>query len=139
LRAQNGVPANKKLKIIFDAPADMEAREKEILKLLAGAESVEHRPGYQPGKGEAVAHGADGGKLFLPMAGLVDAGAEKARLTKELEKMKGEIEKAQQKLNNPAFTQKAPPAVLEEHRKRLADWEAKRAQLQAAFEALGAE
>ena len=49
---------------------------------------------------------------------------------------RAEIEKAQAKLNNPAFTQKAPPAVLEEHRKRLGDWEAKLRQAQAGLTAL---
>ena len=66
-----------------------------------------------------------------------DVAAEKARLTKELARIDGEIEKAQTKLNNPNFTQKVPPAVLEEHQKRLADWQAKRQQVKSALDALG--
>ena len=59
-----------------------------------------------------------------------------ARLTRELAKNQGEIEKVEQKLNNPAFAQKVPPAVLEEHKQRLLDWQSKRAQLQNAFDSL---
>ena len=50
--------------------------------------------------------------MFLPLEGLVDAPAEKARLGKEVEKIKAEIGKVEQKLANPNFTQKVPPAVL---------------------------
>ena len=57
---------------------------------------------------------------------------------KELQKIDAEIEKVQQKLNNPAFTQKVPPAVLEEHQKRLADWQSKRRHVQTALEGLDA-
>ena len=37
------------------------------------------------------------------------------------------------KLNNSSFVEKAPPQVLEEHKKRLADWQAKRDHVQAAL------
>jgi valyl-tRNA synthetase len=67
---------------------------------------------------------------------LIDVGAEKARLKKELDKAEVEIAKVQQKLNNPAFTQKVPANVLAEHQKRLADWQAKRDRAQAALAAL---
>ena len=67
---------------------------------------------------------------------MVDVAAEKARLTKELEKMDGEIAKVEQKLNNPAFTQKAPVEVLREHQKRLADWQAKKQHVTSALAAL---
>ena len=63
--------------------------------------------------------------------------AEKARLKKELEKVGAEIAKVKEKLANPAFVQKVPPAVLTDHQKRLSDFEAKRTHLQASLEALG--
>ena len=65
------------------------------------------------------------GELFLPLEGLIDVPAEKARLEKELAKIESEIDKASQKLANPNFAQNAPPTVLKEHQQRLADWNAK--------------
>ena len=62
--------------------------------------------------------------------------AERARLKKELDKIEAEIGKAQQRLANPSFTQKAPPQVLQEHQPRLAEWQAKREQVRAAYERL---
>jgi valyl-tRNA synthetase len=77
------------------------------------------------------------GEVFLPLEGLIDPAAEKSRQTNEKEKAVVEIEKVKQKLSNPAFTEKVPPAVLEEHKKRLADWESKLVQIQRALDALG--
>ena len=76
------------------------------------------------------------GELFLPLEGLVDVEAEKARLKRELAKNDSEIEKAKLKLNNADFVQKVPPNVLEEHKKRLAEWQAKRQQVISALDSL---
>ena len=78
---------------------------------------------------------AELGELFLPLEDR-DIEAEKARLRKEIAKIEAEVEKAKQKLNNPAFVEKAPPAVMEDHKKRLADWTAKLQHVQAALSAL---
>jgi valyl-tRNA synthetase len=136
MRAQYKIPANKKLNLVYHAPADFDSEEKRVIELLAGAEPISHRAAYEPAKGEPVIHPGFGGKLFLPLAGLVDAQAEKARLAKEQQKIEAEIQKVEAKLANPNFAGKAPPEVLQEHRQRLADWQAKREQLCAALESL---
>jgi valyl-tRNA synthetase len=106
-----------------------------VLKVLLNAEPFEINPDYQPIKGTPVAH-SQMGELFLPTEGLIDVVAEKTRIGKELEKVRVEIGKVEQKLANPRFVQNAPPEVLQEHQKRLADWQAKQQQLQRALEAL---
>ncbi len=67
--------------------------------------------------------------MYLPLGGLIDFAAERTRLNKELEKARAEVVKVQEKLGNPQFAQKVPAKVLEEHRQRLADWQAKVAQI----------
>ncbi len=52
----------------------------------------------------------------------VDRAAEKARLDKEIARLQGEIAKAEGKLANASFVDKAPAAVVEQERKRLADF-----------------
>jgi valyl-tRNA synthetase len=52
----------------------------------------------------------------------IDVAAEKVRLSKEIARLEGEVTKASAKLGNEAFVAKAPPAVLEEVKKRLADF-----------------
>ncbi|HEY8049842.1 MAG TPA: class I tRNA ligase family protein, partial [Ramlibacter sp.] len=54
----------------------------------------------------------------------IDVAAEKARLAKEAERLKSELAKANGKLSNESFVAKAPPAVIEQERKRIADFTA---------------
>ncbi|MET4579064.1 valyl-tRNA synthetase [Ottowia thiooxydans] len=54
----------------------------------------------------------------------VDIAAEKVRIGKEVARLEGEIAKANGKLGNEAFVAKAPPAVIEQEKKRLADFNA---------------
>jgi valyl-tRNA synthetase len=128
----------KKLKFVLRPAGDLAAAEIEVLKLLLNAETVEVvGAAWTPDKGTPSA-GNGLGELFLPTAGLVDYGAERVRLTKELEKIRSEIEKVESKLANPAFTEKVPAKVLEEHRQRLLDWQSKEKQTLASLENLPA-
>jgi valyl-tRNA synthetase len=52
----------------------------------------------------------------------IDVAAETARLNKEITRLEGEIQKAQNKLSNEAFVAKAPAAVLEQERKRVSEF-----------------
>jgi len=61
-------------------------------------------------------------KLLVPLEGLVDLDAERTRLDKEKKRVDGEIAKCQGKLASDTFVANAPPAVVEQERKRLADW-----------------
>jgi valyl-tRNA synthetase len=69
--------------------------------------------------------------LLVPLAGLVDLGAERARLDKELARVAVEIGKSQGKLGNATFVDNAPAAVVDQERQRLADWTAQHVALQA--------
>jgi valyl-tRNA synthetase len=73
------------------------------------------------------------GELYLPLDGLVDVEAEKARLEKQLNKIDGEIARFEAKLNNPAYVEKVPAQVLEETKSRLSDTEEKQKQTQEAL------
>ncbi|MEX9542238.1 class I tRNA ligase family protein, partial [Escherichia coli] len=61
-----------------------------------------------------------GTELLIPMAGLIDKDAELARLDKELEKVIKEIDSIESKLANEGFVSRAPAAVVEKERERLA-------------------
>ncbi|MET0959813.1 MAG: valine--tRNA ligase, partial [Psychrobacillus psychrotolerans] len=63
-----------------------------------------------------------GAVLYLPLQGLIDIDAEKARLTKELEKWAKEVKLVQGKLSNERFVSKAPEAVVAEERAKEADY-----------------
>jgi valyl-tRNA synthetase len=135
LRRLGNIASNKKVKFIFKPVKIFLPNEIETLKLLLNAETVEVNANYQPAKGTPAAH-TELGELFLPLEGLIDVDAEKLRLKKEIEKIESEISKVEQKLNNPAFAQKVPSSVLEEHKQRLGEWQNKSSHAKAALAAL---
>jgi valyl-tRNA synthetase len=130
LRREGNIPSSKKVKFVFRPASPLAQHDADVLKILLNAESLEVEPNYQPKKGTPTVLSVLG-ELYLPLEGLIDVEAERARLTKELARIEAEIDKVQAKLSNPNFTQKVPPPVLEEHGKRLGDWQAKRQQVQA--------
>jgi valyl-tRNA synthetase len=67
----------------------------------------------------------------------VDVAAEKARLGKEVTRLEGELVKASARLSNEAFVAKAPPAVLEQEKKRMADFTATLEKLRGQLLRLG--
>ncbi|MDO5691617.1 MAG: valine--tRNA ligase [Pseudomonadota bacterium] len=67
----------------------------------------------------------------------IDVAAEKARLGKEATRLESEIAKANGKLNNQAFVAKAPPAVIEQEKKRVADFGAALEKIHDQLQRLG--
>ncbi|MGI2107211.1 valine--tRNA ligase [Shewanella frigidimarina] len=60
-------------------------------------------------------------ELLIPMAGLIDVGAEVARIDKQLEKLAQEIARIEGKLSNQGFVAKAPAAVIDKERAKMTD------------------
>ncbi|XDZ66890.1 valine--tRNA ligase [Alphaproteobacteria bacterium LSUCC0684] len=79
----------------------------------------------------------DGIGFALPLAGILDFDAERARLEKEITAVEQEIRKLEGKLGNPGFMAKAPEDVIEENRRRLAEENETRARLSLARDRLG--
>nr|MCS5557798.1 valine--tRNA ligase [Oceanospirillaceae bacterium] len=69
-------------------------------------------------------------EVLVPMAGLIDKGAELARLNKELGRLQGEIKRLGGKLGNAKFVDKAPAQVIEKERAKLRDAESAASTLQ---------
>ena len=64
------------------------------------------------------------GSAFIPLEQLVDLDKERARLNKEKERLAGEIERAEKKLQNERFVSKAPANVVEEERNKVVKYNA---------------
>jgi valyl-tRNA synthetase len=73
-------------------------------------------------------------EVLIPLASMVDLDAEKARLTKELEEVLANVNRLQVRLNDVAFTGKAPAAVVQKERDRLAVGQDKIQRLQQQLE-----
>ncbi len=72
-------------------------------------------------------------QLLVPMKGVIDVDAERARLQKQMQKIQIEIQKANGKLGNDKFVNNAPAAVVSQERERLADFERQLKQFDEQF------
>jgi valyl-tRNA synthetase len=106
----------------------------DLIRRLARVSQIDPLSGPPP-KG-AVQIPLEEAVFILPVADLIDVAKEKARLTKELGKVEGEIAKIEKKLGNADFVAKAPPEVIEEQHERLADGKQSQRQLKSALERL---
>ncbi len=91
-----------------------------------------------PGATEPAAAAAVVGSLrvLIPLAGLIDLGAEQARLAKEIGRIEGEIRKCEGKLGNANFVANAPAEVVAQERQRIVEWNTQLAALREQAEKL---
>ncbi len=140
IRSRQNVPPKTRLPVVIRAPRETAA----LLAPMHGAiesMAVAGLTGVGPdvagaaGAATATVLGCD---VFVDLAGLIDVGAEIARLERENEKTVGFIAAKKKKLTDEKFVGKAPAAVVEKERAQLAEMEEKLAKGEAALAALRA-
>ena len=99
--------------------------------------TIEENLDGTPGDAVAVAVAVHGMTVYLPLGGMVDVEAERARSRKELADVAAEIERLGSKLNNAGFINKAPPNVVERERRRYVELSERRSQIQKLLDRLG--
>lgn len=115
LRSEMGLPPSERVPLLVQGDADMLERNTPYLKALAKMAEVEvHEQLPDLGAPVQVV-----GTTQLMLHVEVDVEAETARLTKEIDRLTIEINKANGKLNNASFVERAPAAVVEQERERL--------------------
>ncbi|MBU2398044.1 MAG: valine--tRNA ligase [Alphaproteobacteria bacterium] len=138
-RAEIGVPPGARLTLaLYNPTPDVAARFErhgDLVRGLARLEAIT-TVDVQPEGSISILTG--GASAFLPLAGLVDIGAERTRLTREIAAFDSDIDHVNKKLRNPNFVGRAAPEVVEEQREKLAAAEAGKAKLQAALARLAA-
>ena len=122
LRAERKVPIAQKIavRLVVADPASFSGAE-QLLMRLVGADSIT----MSDVRGEIAKTDihlvCEGAEAFIPLASLVDLDEERARLEKEIERMRGEVARADAKLSNEKFISRAPeasrPGLI--HRKRI--------------------
>ena len=131
-RAEMNVPPSKKAKLyVVTKYEDTFRSASKILEKLASASEVIITDKYESDDAVTVATAA--GSLYIPLAEVIDFEKEKARLTAEMKKNDGEIERLEKKLSNEGFIAKAPKAVVDIERQKLEKYLETRAQLTAAL------
>jgi len=114
-RAEMNVPHSKKAKLYIETPfLNTFESASVIMQKLAGASEVE--VGDKFDIDGAVCIVTTDSKIYIPMGDLVDFKAERARLNKELDNTKKQLDGVNSKLSNENFTSKAPAAVVDAQR-----------------------
>jgi len=130
IRAEVNTPMSKKVPLYISAKdaatvAILEAN-KGYLEKFCNPEPLTIGEGLEA-PGQSVTAVVTGAELFLPLVGLINLEEEIARLEKELEKWAKEVKLVTGKLSNEKFVSKAPEALVNAEREKLADYEGKHA------------
>jgi valyl-tRNA synthetase len=125
-RAEHGVPPSRRPRLGIVAGGERQAAlfraEAESIRRLARLEEVEVLPTNAPADGPPAAKLlAAGAELYLPLAGLLDLDEERSRLRRERDELERERGRAEAKLANRQFLERAPAAVVDRARARLAE------------------
>ena len=139
LRSQLGVSPARLVPLLIEGALDDAGLFDSItpmLRALCRLEHIEHLPaGAVPPA--SAAKPLFGAMARIPLAGLIDLDAERARVAKELKRVETEIAKCQAKLGSATFVANAPAAVVEQERRRQTDWSAQLAALREQAARLG--
>ena len=138
IRSEMNVPLSAKPVLQTRGASVLQTRSMDgnmaALLRLARLESVAAADAFETGTARGTVDGVD---IGLPLAGILDLGAERQRLEKAIAGVASEIDKISRKLDNPGFIAKAPEEVVEENRRRLEEETTRRGALEAALARLG--
>ncbi len=137
VRTEMNIPPSRKAKMVLTGASEQTISRmgtyKEALERMARMQSWETSDTAPKGAIQAVVGEAI---IALPLEGLIDLDAERARIDKEINKVEIEIGKIDAKLANKNFTDRAPAAVVAEQHTRREAFTAELEKLKAALENL---
>ncbi len=138
VRAEMNVPAGVQIPLVLVGTTEADARRAqrwtETVKRLARLSGIELQPKAPPQSVQVVARGT---VLALPLEGVIDFVAERARLEKGVAAEQKEIAKIDAKLGNADFLRRAPEEVVEEQQERREQAVARLEKMSAALKLLG--
>ena len=137
VRAEMNVPAGAKLAMIaVGASEETQARllrHEAVISRMARLADIGVADSVPPASAQIVIGEAT---IALPLEGVIDFDAERARITKEVARLDGEMKRLDGKLSNERFVANAPEEVVAEQREKLAEYRAQREKMIEALERL---
>ena len=122
--------------VLAGASAESKARAErwaEFIKRLARVSEISSASAAPKGSVQLVVRGE---VAALPLKGVIDLAAERARLGKEMQKADGDIARVDAKLNNANFVARAPEEVVEEEKEKREEAVARKAKIAEALDRL---
>ncbi len=137
-RSELNVPAGAKLPMFVRDAADETAaridRNRAMLERLARTDGISLDPAPEGGAAQIV---MDEATFVIPLEGVIDLGAERARLTKNAEAAEKEAMSIEKRLGNPGFRANAKPEVIAETEEKMTERRAEGERLREALARLG--
>jgi valyl-tRNA synthetase len=140
IRAEMNIAPGKTIPLLLaDGDATDRARAAKFAAQISFLARVDAPQWIDSGANEPAAAVAVVGsmRVLIPLAGLIDLGAEKTRLAKEIGRIEVEIKKCENKLGNANFVANAPAEVVTQERQRIADWGTQLTALREQMQKLG--
>jgi len=139
VRAEMSIPPKSQLNAVIvgasDATKARFERQDVLVKRMARLESVTMGDVVPEGSAQTLVGEAT---IAMPLAGVIDFDAERARIGKEIAKLDAEIGRLEKKLGNERFVANAPDHVVAEQREKLDDYAAQKVKMGEALERLAA-
>ncbi|MBI5058468.1 valine--tRNA ligase [candidate division KSB1 bacterium] len=122
IRGELGVQSNRKITVGLTGGSDQQldflAGYSAFVQKLTGAEQLVIRAPKPKGSASSVVQGIE---VYVPLGGLIDPVVERARLSKEFDRLGKLIAGADGRLANPQFVASAKPEIVDAERQKLAD------------------
>ncbi|HAJ60102.1 MAG TPA: valine--tRNA ligase, partial [Cyanobacteria bacterium UBA8543] len=141
LRAEADIKPGVKVAAILQSESD---KERQILSAgqsyiqdLAKVDNLTITSALETEIGQTIAGVVGTVQVLIPLAGVIDVAAFRAKLQKKLSKLEGEIKSLSGRLNNQAFVEKATPEVVQGVRDNLAEVEKQAEILRSRLNQLG--
>jgi len=125
IRGEVNLTPGKKIEVIIQAqPAELAiiTKSQAYLTNLAGIAQLQLTALQEEKPEKAMTARVEKVELYLPLAGLLDLDKERERLEKELALAEKEVERVDNKLNNPGFTGKAPAEIIAKEQEKREEW-----------------
>ncbi|WP_424409162.1 valine--tRNA ligase [Pasteurella sp. PK-2025] len=139
IRAESNIPPSKGLDLLLrnlsDADQNSLENNRTLIQAMAKLDSIRVLNENEEAP-LSVAKLVNNAELLVPMAGFINKEAELTRLNKEIEKYNGEIQRIENKLANEAFVAKAPPAVIDKERAKMAEYAEGLTKLKQQYQAI---
>jgi len=140
IRGEMNIPPDKRAPVIFKtndpAIATIINREEQHIRALAKVDTITIDPGYAPAGTDASAVMTNM-EIYVPLMDLIDFAKERARINKEIEKARGELERVEKKLSNENFTNRAPADVIEKEKIKQGEFKELLSKLEASRSKFG--